>query len=181
MRRIAHNIALRFRNDDKFSGKLGEDLNEAINLYLDAANGYELNQEQRLKYFRNIFEGEARMFYRLNVSKRVQTFADACVKMRTEFNSITRQNRVRKYLQGLWLTAVMRERSRSVTEALEEFRETITKFAQQSSRNHRSEEDKMEYLYRAVVGHEWASNSLSQAIASEPADFQQMFTNLDSA
>ena len=181
MRRIAHSIALRFRSDDKFSGKLGKDLNEAINLYLDAANDYELNQEQRLKYFHNIFEGEARRFYRLKVSKRVPTFAEACVKMRSEFNSITRQNRVRKYLQGLRLSAIMRERSCSVTEALEELRETITKFAQQGPRNHRSEEDKVEYLYRAVVGHEWASNSLSQAIASEPADFQQMFTDLDSA
>ena len=181
MRRIAHSIALRFRNDDKFSGKLGEDLNEAINLYLDAANDYELNQEQRLKYFHTIFEGEARRFYRLKVSKRVPTFSEACVKMRTEFKRITRQNRVRKYLQGLRLTAVMRERSCSVTEALEELRETITKFSQQGPRNHRSEEDKVEYLYRAVVGHEWAGNSLSQAIASEPADSQQMFNDLDSA
>ena len=48
----------------------------------------------------------------------------------------------------------MRERSCSVTEALEEVRETITKFSQQGPRNHRSEEDKVEYLYRAVVGHE---------------------------
>ena len=127
------------------------------------------------------FEGEARRFYRLKVRKRVPTFAEACVKMRTEFNSITRQNRVRKYLQGLRLTAVMRERSCSVTEALEELRETITKFAQQGPRNYRSEEDKVDYLYRAVVCHEWASNSLSQPIASEPADFQQMFTDLDSA
>ena len=67
MRRIAYSIALRFRSDDKFSGKLGEDLSEAINLYLDAANDYELNHEHRLKYFHNIYEGEARRFYRLKV------------------------------------------------------------------------------------------------------------------
>ena len=30
MRRIAHHIAQRFKSDEKFSGKLGEDLNEAI-------------------------------------------------------------------------------------------------------------------------------------------------------
>ena len=101
--------------------------------------------------------------------------------MRTGFNSITRQNRVRKYIQGLRLTAITRERSCTVTEALEELRQTITKFAPQGPRNHCSEEDKVEYLYHAVVGHEWASNPLSQAIASEPADFQQMFTDLGSA
>ena len=55
MRRIAHRIAIRFRNDDKFSGNLSEDLNEAINLYLDAANDYELKQDQWPKYFHNIF------------------------------------------------------------------------------------------------------------------------------
>ena len=181
MRRTSHRIALRFRSEDKFSGIFGEDLNEATNFYLDAANDYEPKQDQRLKYFHNIFEGEARRFYLLNVSKRVSNFAETCVKMRTECNSITRQNCVRKYLQGFRLTAIMREQSCSVTEALEALRETITKFSQQGPPNHRSEEGKVEYLYRAVIGHEWASNSLSNAIACEPAEFQQMFTDLDSA
>ena len=79
-RRIAHSIALRLRSEDKFSGKLGEDLNEANNLYLDSANDYELNQEHRLKYFHNIFEGEARRFYRLKVSKRVPLLLKLLVK-----------------------------------------------------------------------------------------------------
>ena len=42
--RAAHNIALRFKNQDKFTGKLSEDLTEHINNYIDAAQDYNLDQ-----------------------------------------------------------------------------------------------------------------------------------------
>ena len=60
-----------------------------------------------LKYFHNVFDGEAKRFFRSNVVNHANTFENACQLMQNEFNSITRQNRVRKLLQNLCLTQVM--------------------------------------------------------------------------
>lgn len=92
--KVAHNIATRFKSIEKFSGKLGEDVNEHIENYLDAANVYGLENAKKLQFFHNIFEGEARRFYRQNVMGISQSFVEACTRMREEYNSITRQNRV---------------------------------------------------------------------------------------
>jgi hypothetical protein len=40
--RIAHSMATRFKTDQKFTGKLGEDLTEHINNFMDAASDYNL-------------------------------------------------------------------------------------------------------------------------------------------
>ena len=70
----------------------------------------------------------------------------------------------------------------SVPEALEEIRETITKYTPQGPRNHQSDFDRVEYLHDAVIGVEWAKSALTQSIASTPAwTFQQLYTALDAA
>lgn len=180
-RKIAHNMAVRFKKDDKFSGKIGEDVNEYIFNYKEAAIDYELSTDQMLKYFHNLFDGEAKSFYRHHVQTYCTSFEEASTKIQLEFNSIARQNRVRKYLQSLSLTSIMEEKSCSVAEGLEKLREVITKFTPQGPRTHRSEEDKVEYLYDAVIGAEWAQPALTQCYATTPPwNFQQLYTALDS-
>jgi hypothetical protein len=71
--------------------------------------------------------------------------------MQKEFNSLTRQNRVRKHLQKLRLSNIVGKRRCTVTDALEELREIITKLTPQGPRTHISEENKVEYLNKAVV------------------------------
>lgn len=52
----------------------------------------------------------------------------------------------------------MEKKSCNVAEALEELHEAITKFTPQGPRTHRSEKDKVEYLYDATMGAESAQN-----------------------
>jgi hypothetical protein len=45
--KIAHSMATRFKIEQKFTGKLGEDLTEYISNYMDAANDYNLTNQQK--------------------------------------------------------------------------------------------------------------------------------------
>jgi hypothetical protein len=62
--KIAHSIATRFKADQKFTGKLGEDLTEFISNYMDAANDYNLSAMQKLDYMHHLLDGEAKSFNR---------------------------------------------------------------------------------------------------------------------
>ena len=154
--RIAHNMALRFKNRDKFTETLGEDLTEHINNYIDASQDYCLDQGNKLALFHNIFKGEAKRLYREKVREVCGNFGEAWQIMQNEYNEITRQNRIRKYLQSLRIQSLRNTKKLNTAEASEELREIITRFAPQGLRTHRSEEDKVEYLYKAVVGAPWA-------------------------
>lgn len=118
--KIARNIATRFKSTKKFTGELGDDINEHIGNYLDAANDYKLENLRKLQYFHNIFDGEAKRFYRQNVMGVSQLFIEACTKKGQKYNTITRQNRVRKRLQSLRLSSIVRAKSCTTTEALQE-------------------------------------------------------------
>jgi len=181
-RKLAQSLSSLFRREDRFSGKVGEDINEFINSYSEACLDFEMNATQKLKFFHRIFEGEAKTFYRNNIAHKVGSFNEAIVVMRNEYSSIARQNRVRKFLQGLSLRSIMREKRLSVSESLDHLREVISKYAPQGPENHRSENDKIEYLSDALVGTDWAKPVLAQSTSASPAwSFQQLFTALDTA
>ena len=72
-----------------------------------------------------------------------------------------RQNGVRKTLQSLRLNNVMKEKQFSVSEALNFVREKISSLTPQGPIAHRTEESKVEYLYQALIGCEWAKAALS--------------------
>lgn len=118
-RKVAHNLATRFKFTDKFFGKLGEEISKSINRYMDAANDYDIIGDHKLKYFHNIFDGEARQFYHAKVDGIADTFGFVGHLMRPEFNSITRQKRVRQCLQNLPLAPFMAKQKCSFTEGLE--------------------------------------------------------------
>jgi hypothetical protein len=60
---MAHNMATRFKLvDDKFSGKLDENLTEYLNSYLDASNDYGLTYQQQFSFLHHLFDGEAKRF-----------------------------------------------------------------------------------------------------------------------
>ena len=93
---IAHNIASRFKREERYSGKIGEDINEVIDNYCDAADDYNLNEDQKLRYFHNVFDSEAKRFYCTSIAGTQASFYSAVQRMLQEFNSITPQNRVSK-------------------------------------------------------------------------------------
>lgn len=181
-RRLAHNISQRFKKDDKFTGKLGENLQDFLNNYEEACIDYSFTPEQKLKYLHNLFEGEAKAFYREHVFTVCHSYPEACNTLLAKFNNISRQIRVRQYLQSLSLNAIVSKESCDVSEGLEKLRNTIVKFAPQGPMSYRSEEAKVEYLYNAVVNCEWAKNALTQCYAQDPPwNFYQLFTALDTA
>lgn len=83
------------------------------------------------------------------------------LELKINSESIARQNRVRKYLQNLSLTIVLEKKSCNVSKTLEELCEVITMDTPQGPRTHRSEEDKVEYLYDATIKAEWAQSALT--------------------
>ena len=102
--------------------------------------------------------------------------------MVNEFNSLTRQNRVRKLLQKPRLSRILETKRIPVSEALEELRETITKYTPQGPPTHHSEQDKTQYLHDAVIGVECTKSVLTQSLAALPPwKFQQLYTALDAA
>jgi hypothetical protein len=180
--KIVHSMATRFKAEQKFTGKLGEYLTEYISNYMDAANDCNLSAKQKLEYMHHLLDGEAKRFYREMILSSCATFAEATGMMQEEFNSLTSVNRVRRHLQRLRLSTIVGNRSCSVTEALEELWEIITKLTPQGPRTHRSEEDKLEYHYKAVVGVTWTKSVLSSSQpASPPSNFQTLYAPLDAA
>lgn len=55
---MAHNISQRFRKEEKFSGKLGENISESFKNYDEACSDYALTDEQKLKYLHNFLTGK---------------------------------------------------------------------------------------------------------------------------
>jgi hypothetical protein len=96
--RLAHNISIRFQKpENKFDGSLGQDYSEFISNYIDTANDYNRDDGQRLKYLHHLFSGEAKQYHRQYVEGISTTFSDANAICLKQFNSPTRQNRVKKY------------------------------------------------------------------------------------
>lgn len=179
---IAHNISQRFQKEGKFSGKLRENLNECLANYDEACADYGLNEEQKLKFVHNLFDGEAKQFFRNYVQPSSTRYQVVAQKMIAELNNITRQNRVRLYLQGLKLPAVIQKENCDVTDSLGKFRTTITRYAPQGPMSYRTEEAKVEYLYNSVIGLPWTKPALTQCYANLPPwNFQQLYTALDAA
>lgn len=58
-------MALRFKKDDKISGKIDKDINRYIASYLEAALDYNLNDTQKLRYLYNLFDEEEKRFNKL--------------------------------------------------------------------------------------------------------------------
>lgn len=104
------NISIRFKTQDRFSRKIGEDLKETTKLYMDAAMRYELSTKKCFKLFINIFEGNFQRFCRIKVETKARNFADACLLLRNELCRLSKQNRVKRFLDGLWLNKITREK-----------------------------------------------------------------------
>ena len=77
--KLAHNVASHFKREDRYTGKIGEEINEFINNYCDAVSDYGLSTEQMLKYFPNVFDREAKRFFRSNVINNLTKEADHAI------------------------------------------------------------------------------------------------------
>jgi hypothetical protein len=134
-----------------------------VNDYLETPTDYELASAVQLQYLHHLFTGEALRFYRSFVVGATDSFTTALAMMQAEYNIATRQHRIRQYLHGLRLFDIIKEKSLSVSAALEYLREEITKLSPHDPPSHHGEEHKVVYLQKAVVGAMCAKNPLSSA------------------
>ena len=120
-----------------------------------------MSAAQKLKFLHYLFEGEAKTFHECLDDSEKNTFEKAKHRINKQFDTNTKQNSVRQYLQSLTLTDIVTKKSCTVNEGLEELRTTIYKFAPEGPLAHRSDEAKIEYMYDAVLEHDWASDFLN--------------------
>lgn len=57
-RKIAHSVSQRFRDEEKFFGKLSEDVIENLKTCEEASVGYKLSEARVLQYLHNLLDGE---------------------------------------------------------------------------------------------------------------------------
>lgn len=92
---FAHNRIARLKNGDRVSGKFGDDINELIADYIEAAPNHKFSGTKMLRYFYNNFEVDSKRFYHSSVQSTCSNFEDACTKVQTEYSCNSRQNIVR--------------------------------------------------------------------------------------
>ena len=175
-------MSQRFKcKSEKFSGKIGDNIEEFFQNYDIAVTDYSLSEEQKKKYLHNLFDEEAKRFYRSIHNLNDLQFDQIKSKMVNEYNNITRQNRVRQYLQGLKLSEIIQKESCDISTGLERIREIITKYTPNGPEVYRNDPSKVEYLYNAVLDQSWASSVLTNRYANTPPwSFNQLCMALDS-
>lgn len=178
--RTAHNIPKRFRDaSSKFSGSLGEAWTECVTEHQQVARDYDLSQNQRFQYMHNILSGDAKRFYLDKVQSYATSFNPAVDMVITEYNSVVRQNRVKNYLAGYRMSALLRE-GVSEAAALEQTYITITKLTPEMPCFHQGDAHKVEFLRNAVVGSPLATEPLTWT-AALGLSFQQLYGELEAA
>lgn len=167
-KKLASNILQRFKKIEIFSGNIGEHNHDYLNNYEKTCSNYVFSEEQIFCFSHNIFDAEAKQFYRDTIVSTSSTYDDAKQLFISKYRNITKQNRIRRYLQNLTLKNVMDKKSCDFSEALEELRNKITKLAPQRFLSYCKEDIKVEYSYNAVVGNEWCKIPFTQCIARNP-------------
>lgn len=182
-RKAAVSVSQQYKNNkDRFKGKLGEDIHQYIHNYETICEDYKLSESQKLKFLHYLFADEAKTFFdSLDISEK-DTFEKATNSVIKQFDTKTKQTRVRQYLQSLTLTEIVNNKSCTISDGLEELRSTISKLAPQGPTAHRTEEAKIDYMYNAVLQHEWASTVLNSCYTEDSKmTFNKLCNALDSA
>lgn len=178
--KTAHNMALRFKDEkSKFTGAIGESWSDYLNEYLYACNDYSVTNDKRLQYLYHILKDDAKNFYNDNIKGKVSSFQETCAIMNDEYNSFTRQSRIRNHLNRLRVTEYM-TKGHNDTQALELVHRTICKLHKQGPLSYRSEAHKIDYLRNAVMGMTWARDPLCR-IAPMQLTYQQLYSQLEAS
>jgi hypothetical protein len=129
-----------------------------------------------------LFDGKAKRFYRNYVANTGQTFTEAHTRLLEEFNSTTRQNRVKKVLSRLRVLEVAQKEKISILAALERVCKEITNKAPKEPPTHRDEYHKIDFLHDAVIGLPWAKEPLGRRHSAKvPWTFAELYAALDAA
>lgn len=150
-----------FKMNEIFSGKLCVHVHAYLNNYEEACSNYFFSEEQKFSSLHNLFDGEAKQYYRDTTVGTCSMYDDFKQLLISKYSNATKKEKIGQYFQKLSLRIVMDKKICDVIEALEDFRNTIAKFAPQGLLSYHTEEAKVEYLYNAVVGSKWCNIPLT--------------------
>lgn len=63
-RKVTSIVARKFRIEERFTGKMGQDIHKYIATYNKTAKDYQLGDNQKLQYLHNHFDSDPKRFYR---------------------------------------------------------------------------------------------------------------------
>ena len=178
--KIAHNIAIRFKDKyDKFSGDIYENWKNYLSEYLNECSDYSVPIEKRVQFRYHVLKDDARSFYDEKIQGRVFNVGEACTLMDKEYNSYTRQVRIRNEVCHLRVST-MRTADGDEIEALQNIHSKITKLYMLGPSAYRTESHKIDYLRNAVTGTTWATAPLSR-MSTTNMKYQELYARLESS
>ena len=96
------NMARSFQNkDSKYSGADNQNIIDFIVQYELVSRDFSLSHHEKRQYVHNLFRGEALRCYYAEVEPLGNNYADSIAKMKSQFNSISKQQCVKADLSGL--------------------------------------------------------------------------------
>jgi hypothetical protein len=124
--RIAHQVSQRFNQKGaKYAGGMDESLEDKFLTYRTIARDYQLRNSQRVELIHNLFDEEALRFYNNHVLDKANTIEEVSEMMSKEFNSITRQEKVKNQLLSLKLHHLVELKGMTANEALDHIQAKI--------------------------------------------------------
>lgn len=100
------NLLRIFREEERYTGRLGEEINEFFQNYTDTCRDLEYTISQKHRFFHVLFDGEEMQFYQNKVQDVCHNFQEARMAICNNFRSIARQRRLRKILHNNRLTDI---------------------------------------------------------------------------
>lgn len=119
-------LALRPKNEKRFTKRINEPVPEFIFNHKGAAVDSDIESENIFGYLHHLLYREAKRIYRKYVRNQWLSIEEVCVKLKTELTSMSRKV-ILKYLPSLTLTLILGKAFCEVRGALEEFRLKSTK------------------------------------------------------
>lgn len=178
--KIAHNIAIRFKDKSaKFSGNIYENWKSYLSEYLNACSDYSVPIEKRVQFMYHILREDARNFFDEKIQGRIFSFGEACNLMDREYNSYTRQSRIRNELSRLRIATTKGSEDDDI-EALQHIHSKISKLYLLGPPAYRTESHKIDYLRNAVIGTTWAAGPLSR-MSTTCMTYQELYAQLESS
>jgi hypothetical protein len=179
--RIAHQVSQRSNQKGvKYAGGMEGSLGDKFLTYRTVARDYELRNSQKIVLIDNLFDEEALRFYHNNVQEKATTIEEVYHLMSKEFNSITRQEKVKKQLHSLKLHHFVELKRMTANEALDHIQTKINAMLPQCPKEFNHDSYKRDLLRAPAVGNSWASEPISRC-ASIGSTFQEMFQALHSS
>lgn len=138
-------MSQRFKNtENRFSGNTGEDVEECFKKYETSSNDYKLTPALQLQYLNNLFNGDAKLYFRDKVTP-IAALCDVIKQIIMEhYNNATVQHRTRQYLQSITLSFVMEKENCLVNVGLEKVQDIINKFTPLGQPSQRFDSSKLE-------------------------------------